>query len=227
MPASALTSAGVAAAVVCISRSVGAGGEEIGQLVAEQLGYRLVDEEIVARAAKQQGLDVKDVASAEQRRSWLGRFFDATGGGGQDPEMSGFGTFGSLGARDRGSSEVYRELIKDAILQTAERGSVVIVAHAASHALAGREGVLRVFVTASPNVRARRLAETPGVDEDAATKRIKESDAERADYLKRFYDVAHELPTHYDLVINSDMLSSEQAASLVSHAAAGIPSPVG
>lgn len=209
----------MAAAVVCISRSAGAGGEEIGRLVAEQLGYRLVDEEIVARAAGQQGLDVKDVASAEQRRSWLGRFFEATGGG-QVPEMSGFGTFGSLGARDRGSSDVYRELIKDAILQTAERGSVVIVAHAASHALAGREDVLRVFVTAPPSVRTRRLAETLGLDEDAATKKIKESDSERADYLKRFYDVAHELPTHYDLVVSTDRLSSEQAASLLVHAAA-------
>jgi cytidylate kinase len=216
----------VAAAVVCISRSAGAGGDEIGRLVAEQLGYRLVDEEIVARAARQQGLDVKDVASAEQRRSWLGRFFETTGGGGQDPEMSGFGTFGSLGARDRGSSEVYRELIKDAILQTAERGNVVIVAHAASHALAGREGVLRAFVTAPPSVRARRLAETLGVDEDAATKRVKESDTERADYLKRFYDVAHELPIHYDLVVSTDRLTSDQAASILVHTAAAIPASV-
>jgi cytidylate kinase len=215
----------VAAAVVCISRSTGAGGDEIGRLVAAQLAYRLVDEEIVARAARQQGLDVKDVASAEQRRSWLGRFFEAAGGGGQEPEMSGFGTFGSLGTRDRGSSDVYRELIKDAILHTAEQGSVVIVAHAASHALAGREGVLRVLVTAPPSVRARRLAETLGLDEDAATKKVKESDTERADYLKRFYDVAHELPTHYDLVVSTDRLTSEQAASLLVHAAAAISVP--
>jgi cytidylate kinase len=49
---------------------------------------------------------------------------------------------------------------------------------------------------------------------------MKESDAARADYLKRFYGVAHELPTHYDLVVNTDRLSSDQAASLLAHAAA-------
>ena len=41
----------------------------------------------------------------------------------------------------------------------------------------------------------------------------------RADYLKRFYEVAEELPTHYDLVFNTDSLSIEQAAELISQAA--------
>jgi cytidylate kinase len=214
----------MAASVVCISRSAAAGGEEIGRLVAERLGFRFVDEEIVARAAEREGLDVKDVASAEQRKGWLARFFEG-GGGGRSPEMAGFGIFGTLGPGHLGSSEAYRELIKDAILQTAEQGSVVIVAHAASYALAGREDVLRVFVTASPAVRSRRLAEALGVDEEAAIKKVKESDAARADYLKRFYEIDHELPTHYDLVVNTERLGTDQAVVLVSQAAGATPRP--
>src|SRR5262245_61199180 len=213
----------MAARVVCISRSVAAGGEEIGRLVAERLGFRLVDEEIVVRAAKREGLDVKDVASAEQRRSWVSRFLEAAGGGGRDPERSGFGTLGSVGSGDAGSAEAYRELIKEAILATADQGAVVIVAHAASHALVAREGVLRVLVTASPTVRSRRLAEALGVDEQKAGQKVKESDAARADYLKRFYKVDHELPTHYDLVINTDNLGGDRAAELVARAAASAP----
>jgi cytidylate kinase len=53
----------------------------------------------------------------------------------------------------------------------------------------------------------------------AAAKSIKESDAARADYLRRFYNVSAELPTHYDLVINTDVLGIEQAAELIAHAA--------
>jgi len=48
---------------------------------------------------------------------------------------------------------------------------------------------------------------------------VKDSDAGRRDYLRRFYDVGEELPTHYDLVVNTDVLSVEQAAELVSQAA--------
>src|SRR5215467_13042220 len=105
----------MAVGVVCISRSLGAGGEEIGRSVAERLTFRLVDEEIVAQAAKRDGLDPKDVASAEQRKGWLVRFLEATAKGGPDPEMSGFGTLGSPGVSDQRSSETYRELIKEAI----------------------------------------------------------------------------------------------------------------
>jgi len=204
--------------VVCISRSLGAGGEEIGRLVAERLEFRLVDEEIVTRAAQREGLDAKDVAHAEHREGWLARFFAATAKGGPEPEMSGFGTLGTPAGGDTRSSETYRELIKAAIETTAERGSAVIVAHAASHALAGRGDLLRVFVTASPAIRSGRVAEALGLDEHEAAKRIDQSDHERADYLKRFYGVRRELPTHYDLVVNTDNLSIEQAASLISDA---------
>ena len=51
-------------------------------------------------------------------------------------------------------SDELRNLIRMAIEETAERGNVVIVAHAASHALAGRYDVLRVLVTASAETDA-------------------------------------------------------------------------
>ncbi|MBA3366230.1 MAG: cytidylate kinase family protein, partial [Actinobacteria bacterium] len=41
----------MSARVVCISRELGAGGEQIGRLVAERLGLQYVDEEVIARAA--------------------------------------------------------------------------------------------------------------------------------------------------------------------------------
>jgi cytidylate kinase len=48
---------------------------------------------------------------------------------------------------------------------------------------------------------------------------VKDSDAGRRDYLRRFYGIDEELPTHYDLVVNTDVLTVEQAADLVSLAA--------
>jgi cytidylate kinase len=48
---------------------------------------------------------------------------------------------------------------------------------------------------------------------------VKDSDAARRDYLKRFYGVGDESPTHYDLVLNTDKLAVDQAAELISVAA--------
>jgi len=41
--------------VVCMSSLDGAGGEEVGRLVADRLGVPLLNEEIVARAARESG----------------------------------------------------------------------------------------------------------------------------------------------------------------------------
>ena len=48
---------------------------------------------------------------------------------------------------------------------------------------------------------------------------MKDSDAGRRDYLRRFYDVDEELPTHYDLVVNTDVLSPDRVAQVVARAA--------
>jgi cytidylate kinase len=78
---------------------------------------------------------------------------------------------------------------------------------------------LRVLVTASPHTRAARVSDAEGLDQADTARALKDSDAGRADYLKRFYDVGEELPTHYDLVFNTDSLSIERVAELVAEAA--------
>ena len=95
------------------------------------------------------------------------------------------------------------------------RVRAVILAHAASMALAKRRDVVRVLVTASDATRAERLAATHGLAADAAAAEIAASDRHRRDYFQRFYDVAEELPTHYDLVINTDVLTPEHAADAI------------
>jgi cytidylate kinase len=106
-------------------------------------------------------------------------------------------------------------LIRNAVWESAERGNAVLVAHAASLALANRTDVLRVWVTASPETRARRLAEAEDIGEAEAKKLVASGDANRADYLKRFYGASAELPTHYDIVLNTDRVAPEDAALLI------------
>jgi CMP/dCMP kinase len=85
--------------------------------------------------------------------------------------------------------------------------------------LGGRPEVLRVFVTASPKTRAARLSRESGLDERAAAKSVEESDKERARYLERFYQVRHEMPVHYDLTLNTDLMTPATAAALIAQAA--------
>lgn len=190
--------------VICLSAVDGSGGEQVGSLVAERLGYRLVNEEIVALAAQQAQVDPHLVADVERRKSLVNRVLDRLGPAAAGASM---GAYVPHTIDDLPTDASLRELIRGAIDQVADAGGVVIVAHAASFALRGRQDTLRVFLTASPETRTARLAD--------GAKALARMDANRADYLKRFYDVGAEAPHHYDVVLNTDRLDPAVAAEIV------------
>jgi cytidylate kinase len=210
----------VAYKAVCISSEDGAGAAEAAQLVATRLGFRLINEDIVTRAAVEAGVDHEVVADVERRKSLLVRLVEGMG-----PASMAAGYVVIDGSYGQPASDELRGLIQSVIEDTATTGNVVIVAHAASLALAERADVLRVLVTASAQTRQSRLAGSLQLDEKEAARVLKRSDAGRADYIKRFYGIGAELPTHYDLVINTDKLTSDDAARLIVHAATGSGSP--
>ena len=207
--------------VVAISRAIGAEGERIGRLAAERLGFRYVDEEIITNAAEKQGVDPAAIADAERRKSVLLRVLEGLG---QTGAANATATPGGPMWIPDDSSELVRShdlraLIRETVVETASMGDVVIVAHAASFALSDRDDVLRVLITAPPEVRTARLAEARGLDRGEAEKELRRSDEARASYLKSFYGIDRELPTHYDLVLNTQNLDRGAAAEIIIHAA--------
>jgi hypothetical protein len=183
---------------VCISHATGGGGEEVGRLVAQRLGFFYVDEEIVARAAAKAGIDPREVADEERRKSRVARVLEAIAQGSGEAWALGVSGPPRIGDELRGDD--MRALIRETIAQTAERGSMVIVAHAASHAVtrgpgrcASSHGSPRRVTGSSP----REALDKPvplGVGRfGRGPPRLPE----------RFYDV-DELPTQHDLVVNTD-----------------------
>lgn len=202
--------------MVCVSHATASGGDEIGKQVAEKLGYLYVDEEIVTRAAADGGVEPRDIADEERRKSFASRLLDTLAQSGGDAWTLSSAAPAML---DGLRPADIRDLIRETVVQTAGRGNVVIVAHAASFALEPGPATLRVLVTASPATRVKRIAASAGLDGAQAEKTIEDSDAGRRDYLQRFYGVDRESPTNYDLIVNTDHLSVEQGAEIVLRAA--------
>jgi cytidylate kinase len=200
--------------VIGISRSLGAGGEEVARLVADKLGFRLVDDEIIARAAEKAGVTPASMEKVERSPSLIERILKYMG---TAPVEAGFGAYIPPAV---GASESYEGIITSVIREVAAAGNVVILAHGASIPLAGTPGLLRVLVTGSSEARAARLA-SAGSDSGKARKQIEESDAQRREYLQRFYDVRQESPSHYDLIVNTDTITPASAAALIGAAARG------
>jgi cytidylate kinase len=191
---------------------------EIAGGVAEALRFAVVDEEIIQHAAAESGLEQELVADAEKRRSFVARTIEGI----SPASASGVAAISGappVPADDVPASSEVRDLIRRAVEETAEQGNMVIVAHAASHALASRPDVLRVLVNASQTTRRARIARERGLSEKDAARAIDRSDAGRADYLNRFYKTKTELPTHYDVMINTDRVPLDEAVAIVVRAA--------
>jgi len=200
--------------VIAISHATGAGGESIGRMVSERLRFRYVEKEIIARAAARSGVDPELIGDVEQRQPLRARMLRLL----ERAEAGQAGVVG-LAPGELMTSEELQALIREALTEMADRGEVVIVSHAASVALAGRDDLLRVLITASPETRARRLAAAEALAEREAAKLVEDADRARAQYFKRFYRIGRELPSHYDLVLNTDVLKPGQATELILHAA--------
>ena len=205
--------------VICISRTMAARGEDIGRSIAQRLGFRYVDEQIITRAAEEAQVDPTVVAATEHHQPLLKRLLDklalAIEAAGSPLSL---GTGAPLDAAPVGypaTPDDLRALIRSAIHEVARTGQAVIVGHAASLTLAGIEGVLRVLVTAPSETRAQRVACEQGMSNAAALDAITASDLERREYFRSFYGLADESPTHYDLVINTDVLTPAHAVEMI------------
>ncbi len=198
--------------VISISRALAAGGEEIGRDVAARLGFRFVDDEIVSRAAEKAGVSPQTIEKVERMPPLIDRILRHMGS--VPVEHAAY-----IPAPSE-HSPAYETLIEQVIRQTAAQGNVVIVAHGASIPLAGTPGLLRVLITGSPEARSARLTASLGEkDRRRAKKAVEDSDRERRDYLQRFYNIREEQPSHYDIVLNTDVLSFSTAAEIVVAAA--------
>ena len=186
---------------------------EIAASVAERLGFTLVDEAIITRAAAEAGVDPHVVADVEKRQTFMARLLDALSSSSDATGHAFSGGVSVYSPADVPMTEELRGLIRTAIEETSARGNVVIVSHAASHALAHQEDVLRILVTASSETRRARLVENDDVSEQDAARTVDGADAARADYLKRFYGIKQELPSQYDLVINTDRVAIDEAVA--------------
>jgi cytidylate kinase len=191
---------------IALSQVYGSGAESIGREVARRLGFGYLNEAIVAQVASDHGVDPAIVSEAEQRKSFLARLAEMTARGAPEamPDSSLFD-----------ESDTLLWLSRDAVRDAADRGNVVLVAHAACYACSGRPDVLRVWVTAPPSVRASRVASAVGLSDKEAAKSVRQQDAARASYLKRAYSVGEESNTDYDLVINTERLTADAAAGLI------------
>jgi cytidylate kinase len=181
--------------VITISREFGSGGAMLAEALAARLGWQLLDRTIVEQVAAAARVDPELVTRYDERPdTWLHTLaknvfsYGALEGVNTPPEMV---DAESLAARSRRVIE-----------QAASLGECVIVGRGAQCALAGRPGVLHVFVFAPAEERIRRARER-GLQGDVSG--LIKVDRERGDFTRTLYGRDWRDPQLYHLMLNSTL----------------------
>jgi cytidylate kinase len=196
-------------ALITVSREYGAGGSELGVLLGQRLGWRVLDRDMARRIATRLRCDARMVdAIAERGPTLLERVISAFT---VVPAEAPIVPDPSAPLDPNNFVAASRVVLDEAVREL----PLVIIGHGANCYFAGRPDVLRVRVTAPFDLRVRRIAQRTGQQFGAAADDVRRHDENRGEYLDRYYRCDKNDPTAYDLQINTATIPLDTAADLV------------
>jgi len=198
--------------LVTITRQYASGGSEVARLVAERLGWTLIDNEFVDQVARLAGVSRDEVARREERAPGLLERLARTLAV-ASPEM--FITTAGAPAPVEADEVTLVKMTERVIAEAAAEGRVVLVGRGAQAVLASRPNALHVYVVASKQFRRQLAVDKLGIDPSNVDKTMQETDRQRDEYVKTHYDRDRQDLTQYDMVLNAERLGFEGAAELI------------
>ena len=193
--------------IITIGRQSGSGGKEIGQKVAEKLGVKCYDNELLALAAKESGLCEELFQSHDERptKSFLYSLV---------MDSYSFG-YTSSGYMDMPINHKIFLAQFEAIKALADREPCVIVGRCADYALEDYPNRVSIFVTGDDKAKIKRLAERNNVSEAKAKEIMMKTDKERSSYYNYYSSKKWGDVRSYDLCVNSSVLGIEGTVDLI------------
>ena len=192
--------------IITISRQFGSGGRDIGKKLADALGIKYYDRELIEMAAKESGFDKEMFEDTTANTSRLFRFIN---------------TFGySLGAplsvmNDITMSDQIFLIQSRMVEQAANSGPCVIVGRCADYVLDNRDDVLKVFIAGDMNDRKKRAIQYYEVDERDVEASIRKIDRNRKGYYDYYTDKKWGAAESYDVCLNTSVFGIDGCVAIL------------
>jgi cytidylate kinase len=216
--------------VITLSRQLGSGGDEIAGHVAEVLQLDLIDHSRLRWAAVAAG--VSEMAWEEMELVGRGDFMEQLTKALRSvpptpvtereiypiptaPVGPLDGIFAPpLPPASIALAESVR-ILESVMRRLADAGRVLIVGGGGQVILANRPGVLHVSIVAPFAQRVATVQGREGISVTQARRKVRASDRNRAEYLRRFYRVRWDDPMLYHLTLNTGRLTRAEAVAAI------------
>lgn len=186
--------------IITISREFGSGGRTIGKQTAERLGIPCYDQELIEKIEEKSGFAKEFIAERGEytlRGGWLANAF-------ADRSLNGLSV-----------QDYLWTLQRKTIMELAEEGPCVIVGRCADYILAGKANLLKVFIHASIESRAKRIVEKYGESDASPEKRLRDKDIRRSSYYRFYTDVEWGIAKNYDIALDSGTLGIDRCVEII------------
>ena len=182
---------------ITIAREYGGGGASVARLLADRLGWRLLDRDLLNEVARAANVAPAVAERFDERIDpWFHRLVKhALWRGAPDAPIS-------VDNFDLFDAETMAVVGRKVIEEAARMGKCVVVGRGAQCILHGWPEVFHVFLYAPIEIRKKRVAERRGVAPNLETV-IREYDRLRAAGVRQYFDQEWCNPNLYDLMINT------------------------
>lgn len=186
-------------AVITIGREYGSGGREIGERLADRLGIRFLDKNLLNEVEKESGISVAELEEFDER-----------------PMNSRLEPFIPYDFNADTLSERLFDMQAEVILKHASENSCVIVGRCADVVLEYQESVFNFFIYADEQDKIARIMRIQHLtDEKQAAKVIRKTEKIRRNYYQYFTDAVWGDRKNKALMINSSDTGIDGAVDLI------------
>ena len=190
--------------IITISREFGSGGRTIGKLVADRLGYRFCDGDIIDEVVKSSGLAREIVQKYDEYATHKNSFLYSIA------VNAGWDGHNGLSFANR-----VQIAQVNVIKKIAEEGNCVIIGRGADYILRDRADCLHVFIHAGMEFRAKHVIENYGETEVKIEDRLRDKDTRRKVFNRSFTMREWGAYENYNLMIDSGIVGIEKAADII------------
>ena len=180
--------------IICVSMGTYGGARELAQDLSKKMGYPCLCREDLIEAATQEGIQVgKLEMSTIKPRAFTQRL-----------------------ARER---DHYLAFSRAFLCERALEGDLIYYGRTGHLLLPGVDHLMRVRVVLDLEHRIQDLMDKMGLEREKAVRYIQEVDEDRARWVRSMYGIAVEEPINYDLTVNLQKISANNAAAALMAAA--------
>ncbi|WP_454891306.1 cytidylate kinase-like family protein [Alloprevotella tannerae] len=158
--------------VITIGRQLGSGGRRIGHLLAEKLGIKYFDREILTIAAHESGYDEAIFARKDEKKGFISHAWHSLS------PIIGAGDY----YVNQLSDEKLFKLQSDAIRKAAAKESCLFIGRAADYVLRDHAQLISIFISADLEERVRCICQRRNMTEKQARRLLESVDNKRADF---------------------------------------------